>query len=116
MTSDRFSDRNTYKARRVGGKDAHKRFCLDCGLRDYKYTLGQMFYINRVLHCVIRPNWSARGSFVAANGNEAIEAIGSGEGHRLAADNPLLYSQHHWFFHLSSDMTSLLGEEVCVLV
>lgn len=82
MTSDRFSDRNTYKSRRVGGKDAHKRFCLVCGLRDYKYSLGQSFYINRVLHIVIRPNWNARGSFVAVSGNKAIEAIGSGPDHR----------------------------------
>ena len=39
--SEMFSDRNTYKARRVGGKDAHNRFCLDCALKDSKYQVGQ---------------------------------------------------------------------------
>ena len=52
--SEKFSDRNTYKARRVGGKDAHNRFCLDCGLKDSKYQVGQQLNINRVCHIVAR--------------------------------------------------------------
>ena len=114
MTSDRFSDRNSYKARRVGGKDAHKRFCLNCGLRDYKYSLGQTFYINRVLHIVMRPNWSARGSFVAVNGNEAIEAIGSGADHRLAVSSLLRWCEA--LFHPSRYGKLLLWEAVRGLV
>ena len=43
MPSERSSDRNTYKIRRVGGKDAHKRFCLDYGLKDWRYILGEVF-------------------------------------------------------------------------
>lgn len=52
--SEQFSDRNTYKARRVGGKDAHHRFCLDCGLKYSKYQVGQKLNINRVCRIVTR--------------------------------------------------------------
>lgn len=75
LPSERFSDRNTYKARRVGGKDAHKRFCLNCGLKDWKYTLGQVFYINRVEHMVVRPSWTRDHETVACVGDLAIRDL-----------------------------------------
>ena len=50
----KFSDRNTYKARRVGEKDAHNRFYLNCGLKDSKYHVSQKLNINRVYHIVTR--------------------------------------------------------------
>lgn len=78
MPSEKFSDRNTYKARRVGGKDAHKRFCLDCGLRDQKYTESQTLYINRVHHVVMRPIWRAKYKFVEQRGNVSVESLGYG--------------------------------------
>ena len=73
--SGKFSDHNTQKARRVGGKDAHKRFCLQCGLIGRKYTVGQQFRINHIDHVVVRPTWGGylkKHKIVAQNGSIAI--------------------------------------------
>ncbi|MCJ1456301.1 hypothetical protein MMC28_006661 [Mycoblastus sanguinarius] len=54
LPSTKFSDRNTYGPKRVGAKHAHKRFCINCGLKGGCYQDRDTFKINRVRHTVVR--------------------------------------------------------------